>query len=67
LGWYWTSGIKVRYLSGGMDTRIGATSSIQGHGSLLYAREYFFNFLLHTAMMGLPLPTIKVCTQVLNN
>jgi hypothetical protein len=53
-------------LSGSVDTGIGATGTVKCHRSAVCRLQDFFDFFLHSALVGLPLPAVEVGAQVLD-
>jgi hypothetical protein len=50
-----------------MNSRIGSARTVQRNGALKNSLERSFDFLLNAAVLGLPLPTMKMSAQVLND
>ena len=67
LSWDGTNTVEVNHLAGGMDTGIGASGRHGLNGSVgVEGRDRPLESFLNAGLAGLPLPTMKGGTVVLN-
>jgi hypothetical protein len=66
VGWNFGWGIKMNHLGGGMNASVSSARGMDTHRVSQDLFQSSFNLLLDCAMLGLPLPSMKVSAQVLN-